>query len=321
MEHIGRLNALKPLAKGILSWVPGLQAAVYNRDGGGGTVSAKYCYGVWVKHLTLLWRHGMRAMPAAVVELGPGSSVGTGVAALLSGAESYVGIDAKRHLRDAVNWQVFHELVHLFEMRAARPHRGWPDFDDCLDARLFPGHILTEGRLAVLLAPERVARLAECLAGASLSSKGGPIRYGTWDDEVAPGAGEVDLIFSHVVLCHVDDLDALYARCARMMKPGAWMSHQTEFSSLGTTPEWNGHRRYGDLAWKVIRGRRPYFINREPLATHLALLDRHGFDVVEVQRGKRADGITRQQLAPRWSGISDDDLDTYGAYLIARKRG
>lgn len=321
MEHTMPVTALKPFAKGILSWIPGLQSAIYDRTGGGGTACAEYCYGVWIKHLALLSRHGMRAMPRTVLELGPGSSVGTGIAALLSGAESYVGIDAKRHLHDGTNGRVFHELVRLFERRAQRPTRGWPDFDDCLDARLFPGHILTEESLGVSLAPERVARLAECMGRPDLSSEGSPIRYGTWDDPVAPGANELDLVFSHVVLCHVEDLDALYSRCARMLKPGAWMSHQTDFSSLETTPDWNGHRRYGEFAWKIIQGRRPYFVNREPLATHLELLEQHGFDVVVVHRGKRAGGIKREQLAPRWRGISDDDLGTWGAFVIARKRG
>lgn len=320
MECAANLTSLKPLAKGILSWIPGLQSRYYDRAGGGGTCCPNYCYGVWLKHLTLAWAHGMRTIPATVLELGPGSSLGTGIAALLSGSQRYIGIDAKRHLHDATNWQVFRELVRLFETRAPRPKCGWPDFDDFLDARLFPSAILTEDTLGHSLAAARVAWLAECMQQTALSSEESPIRYGTWDDRLAPRAGEVDFLFSHVVLCHVEDLDALYGRCARMMKPGAWMSHQTDFSSLGTTPEWNGHRRHGELAWKIMRGRRPYFVNREPLATHLELLERHGFDVVAAHRGLRTGGLTREQLAPRWRGISDDDLSTWGAFLIARRR-
>jgi hypothetical protein len=70
----------------------------------------------------------------------------------------------------------------------------------------------------------------------------------------------------------------------------------------------------------VICGNRPYFMNREPLARHLALLDAHGFDVVNVIRGRHDGGIRREQLAPRWRSISDDDLSTQTGFIITRRR-
>ena len=81
---------------------------------------------------------------------------------------------------------------------------------------------------------------------------------------------------------------------ARWTRPGGWMSHQVDFTCLETATEWNGHRAYGELAWKLIAGKRPYFVSREPLATHVRLIDAHGFDVVRVIRGRREGGIRRR---------------------------
>jgi SAM-dependent methyltransferase len=297
------------LLKGLLTWIPGVYTAFYDRTAGGGTGSADYCYGVWMKHLTLLRQHGMAELPRTVVELGPGASLGTGYAALLSGAGRYVGLDAVRHAGSTNSAPVYRDLESLFRARAPRPRRGWPDFDALLDARLFPGHILTEAHLERALAPQRVAALP------------GAMSYGTLaDDNRLLRDGEADLVFSHVVLCHVDDPDGFYARCARYLRRGGWMSHETEFSSMGLCREWNGHLQYGERSWKVMAGRRPYFVSRERLSTHLALLAKHGFETRAVLRLTRDDGIERARLAPRWRCVSDEDLSCVSAFIVARKR-
>ena len=295
------------MLKGMLTFVPGVQKTFFDRTSGGGTGSAEYCYGVWLKHLCLLWEHGMRAMPRTVVEFGPGASLGTGFAALLSGAERYIALDAVRHAKSAQSEPIFRRLIELFQTRAPRPRKGWPDFDGLLDGKLFPSHILSDARLAATLDAKR------------LQSLPGAMRYRTLNEAHPVADGEADLVFSHVVLCHVEDLNDVYARCARYLKPGGWMSHQTDFASRQLLKEWNGHLKYGESQWKIMQGRRPYFVNRDRLSTHLELLHKHGFETKAVLRAVRHDGIDRARLAPRWSAISEEDLRCEGAFLVARK--
>jgi hypothetical protein len=308
------------MAKGILTWIPGVRQAFFNRDAAHGTESASYCYGVWLKHLTLLWASGMGTVPRTVLELGPGASVGTGVAALLSGAERYIGIDAVAHARPQTNDAVFRDLLELFLTKAPRPQAGFPPIDHYLDARLFPSMILDGARLETALYSKRLDTIERSVKDVANPKADGCLRYQTWDSGERVEEGSVDLLFSHVVLNHVDDLDAMYATCAAAVRSGGWMSHQVDFTCLNTAAEWNGHLAYGELSWKVIAGNRPYFVSREPLATHLDLLDAHGFDVVQLIRGKKAGGIGRQQLAPRWRRISDEDLETQSAFIVARRR-
>ena len=308
------------MVKGILTWVPGLQRAFFDPTTGGGAASAAYCYGVWMKHLVLLRRHGMQGMPRTVLELGPGESVGTGVATLLSGAERYIAIDAVAHMRPENNAAVLRDLVRLFRERAPRPVAGWPEIDGFLDARLFPSDILDERLLAATLAPARLQRIEHAVQAVAGDDPDPMLEYHTWSNLQPVADASIDLAFSHVVMTQVTDIEDVYARCGRWVRPGGWMSHQLDLSSLGTADEWNGHLAYSDLEWKIIAGRRPYFVNREPLGTHLAHIERNGFELAAVLRFRPGGGISREALAPRWRAISDDDLATDTAFIVARKR-
>src|SRR5262245_29431558 len=82
-----------PIAKGLATYVPGAWRA-FHRRGTGGTDRASYCYGLWVKHMTLLHAHGYHeGVPRRVAEIGPGDSLGVGVAALLTGSSEYHALD------------------------------------------------------------------------------------------------------------------------------------------------------------------------------------------------------------------------------------
>src|SRR5689334_17334685 len=51
-----------------------------------GTDQARYCYSVWLRHLSLAAANGLDTDPKSVAELGPGDSIGIGIAAVLTGA-------------------------------------------------------------------------------------------------------------------------------------------------------------------------------------------------------------------------------------------
>jgi hypothetical protein len=311
-----RTIELKPVVKGIAMMVPGVHR-LRPRRGGEGTVSADYCYGVWLKHLTLLWQSGMRGMPRSVVELGPGDSLGTGFCALLSGAAHFYALDVVEHSSTERNLRVFDDLVERFAARAPRPTKGWPDFDDLLDARLFPGHILTDALLAETLAPRRIAAIREAIARPDPASEI-MVRYVVpWNDAGVLPKGSVDLIYSHTVLQHVTDVPAALAGCAAWLREGGWMSHQIACTSHGVTREWNGHWQYPDWLWKIVTGARPYFINRHPASAQVRMLEDAGFEVCLQLRDYRADGLHPRALR---ATLTEDDARCCGLFAQARKR-
>lgn len=311
-----RINMATPVWRLILRGVKSLFIAP--PVGTGGTVSAQYCYSVYLRHLVIAAQHGLATAPRTVVELGPGDSIGIGLMALLTGAEQYHALDAVRHASAEMNLLVFDQLVDLLTIQTPIPSGG--EFSEILpelsDYR-FPREILTEARLTQALASERLTRLRNALAGDLTAS---PIYY------LAPmgrmneiPSSSVDLIISQAVMEHVDQLEAIYAECFRILKPGGFMSHQVDFRCHDTAPEWNGHWKYSDLTWRLMRGGRPWFINRQPCSMHLSLVSRAGFSLCAEIKQFGNFGISSRQLASRFKALSENDLKTAGVLVLANK--
>jgi SAM-dependent methyltransferase len=304
------------IAKGLLTYV--VPPRLYNRSEGR-TLSARYCYSVFLRHLVMLDRTGAPTDPRVVAEIGPGASIGAGLAALLAGADTYYGFDIKAYHHGPRTLAVFDGLAELFAARAPVPdERELPNIKPVLDDHRFPGHVLTEARLARALAPDRVRHLRRALAEddqdpASLITYRAP-----WFDTEQIRPATVDWIFSQAVMEHVDDLDATYRACRAWLKPGGVMSHQIDFKSHGTAAAWNGHWAYSDFAWRMVRGARLYLVNRQPHSAHRAALAGAGFEPLLDRPVTRTDGLPRARLAPRYRALDDADLATAGAFMIAR---
>ena len=150
--------SLLPILKGLGSYV--LPAGLYHRHLSG-TADARYCYSVILRHLVLLEANGGNADPRHIAELGPGFSIGIGLAALIAGADRYDGFDTKSFDIVEPTRRVFEDLIKLFEARAPIPDESeLPQIKPRLDDYRFPAHILTEDRLARALEPERLAPLS-----------------------------------------------------------------------------------------------------------------------------------------------------------------
>jgi SAM-dependent methyltransferase len=300
------------LTRGLATYVPGIAALHRHVTHTGGTNSARYCYSVWLRHLVKSHQNGLCTLPPQrVAELGPGDSIGIGLAALLCGADRYYGLDALPLANLRRNMGVFDELVELFRTRAAIPGDDeFPDVKPRLQAYAFPDGALNRPDA------DRIDRIRRSIEDPL--SAGSMIRYVApwWEPEVIE-RGLVDMIFSQAVLEHVDDLETAYSAMRAWLAPRGWLSHQIDFRSHGTAKEWNGHWTYGDRTWRLLRGRRAFLINREPHSTHLRLLRKAGFAVLSDETVSGA-AVDRDRLASRFASLSDADLTVCGAFIQAR---
>ena len=312
---------------GAISYLPGGNRWLFERRKRkrkvAGTLNARYCYSVWLRHLCMANRHrAVEGVPRAVAELGPGNSLGSGIAALLSGVETCYAFDLVDHTANENNLRIFEQLVALFRDRRDIPDsKEFPQIMTELDSYAFPADILTDEVLAASLADERVAAIEQDLR--HIGDRNWVPKHITyvvpWNSAEVIRPESIDMLFSMSVLEHVDDLDGTYRAMSRWLKRGGFMSHEIDFKCHGHANKWNGHWACSDLAWRMIRGNRPFLLNREPHSTHLRLLEENGFEVVaDIQKTARS-GIRREELAPRFRNMSDDDLNTYNAFILSRK--
>lgn len=194
---------------------------------------------VWLRHLVKAKENDLiDSPPPTVLELGPGSSLGAGLAALLSGTTRLYSFDAVHAAKMSIVLKVFDELVGLFRDRESIPDNNeFPEIFPPVETCDFPRDILSDDVLEESLSPRRVALIWD-----SISSNHGSflVHKTSWSNYDIPEQS-VDMTFSQAVLEHVDDLPILYQAMNYWLKPGGCVSHTIDFRSHGIGKEWNSH--------------------------------------------------------------------------------
>jgi len=319
-----------PLMKGIVKSLPGIEHIMHKRPGS--TANSRYCYAVWMRHLLNARENGMIRHPKSVVEVGPGGTVGVGLAALLSGTDQYTGLDVVNNWNSEENIRVFDELVILFRKREPIPGKEeFPKMHVPLPSLEFPSHILPEKWLEQCLSGERTDRIRRALQKAGEDAgKGVPrdndhfegemIRYIVpWENSMIIAPTSVDLIWSQAVLEHVEDPRSVYESMHLWLREDGYISHEIDFKSHGSSGLWNGHWTYSEFQWKVVKGRRTYLINRLSFQAHLDLMQEVGFRVIRSTLANRESQLERKQLARRFRDMADKELSTPAMFFQAEK--
>ncbi len=302
---------IKPLIKGFLSYSP-LKSLVV-RKGTGGTNSARYCYSVWLRHLVLLYQNGMRSHPKIVAELGPGDSLGIGLAALISGAEKYYAFDVVRHTHLKSNINIFGELVSLYKVKAPIPDENeFPEIQPKINSYSFPEYLFDKSYLD----NSKLEKIKNNLRGGASDT----IQYIVpWYAADELKNETVDLVFSQAVMEHVIKLENAYKAMYKYLKKDGYISHQIDYKAHETHKVWNGHWNYNNLLWKIIMHGRSYPINRKTHLEHIKKIIQAGFTIKNVLKVERNDGYKSSNLPVKYSQLNSEDMATASAHIIAQK--
>ncbi len=304
----------KHLLFGVATYIPGINN-FHVRDKGG-TDSARYCYSIWLRHMVMAYKNGLNPYPKVIAELGPGNSLGTGLAALISGTEKYFAFDIVEHANTERNLCIFDEIINLFKNKVPIPESD--EFKPKLDTYKFPSYIYKDEYLNKALEDDRIQQIRNSIKNPNTTNS--IIQYQVpWYDSSILKKESVDMIYSQAVLEHIDNLKNTYHTMRLWLRTNGFISHQIDFRCHGMADEWNGHWCYSDSMWKLIRGKRPFLLNRETHSTHLKLLAEEGFKILCNQTIKSYSSIKRNKLAEKFKYISDDDLKISGAFIQAIK--
>ena len=323
---------LKLLVKRCVERIPGgrlclaFRRAVLRRPSAGGvpilrtSELAPYNFGVWLRHMIEAHAQGLPTCPRTVCEIGPGKTVGAGLAALISGADRYIAIDGKPTWDTEKNLAMVDGLVEMFRRRSARDATGDDLPEGAMLSTEFPAHVLSDGRMEKCLEPGRLRRIRESIVRVNRNDS--CIRYIVQKsgDPMHELDGSADMIFSQAALEHVGELSLTYERMSRWLAPGGFVSHQIDFQCHGAASDWNGHWAYSDPVWQFIHVGAEPLINRVPYSGHMRLMRFHGFALVTERRRQDRSGMSRAMLAPRFWRMSSDDLTTRGAFVQAVRR-
>jgi SAM-dependent methyltransferase len=307
------VSKLRHIAKGVATLVPPLEAVRRARSHTGGSVSGRYCYGVWLRHLVRA-----PSVPAALGELGPGDSLGVGLAALLTGCRTYVSLDVVRYANVEANLRVLDEVLELVTARARIPdHDELPGVWPRLDSYGFPHDVLPDEVIEAAVAPERVARIRRAVSEGDEEL----IRYVVpWQAEDALAGESLDAVVSQAVLEHVDDVPFTHRAVHRWLRHGGWASHTIDCRSHGWADGWGGHWSYSDLEWRLVRGKRPWMLNRYSCSQHAGAAEAAGFEITMRLPRTAAEPMPRERVAARLRPVlTDDDLRCDSLFLQVRK--
>lgn len=140
-------------------------------------------------------------------------------------------------------------------------------------------------------------------------------------------AGSFDLVSSTFVLEHVpaEDIAPILRESLRLLAPGGIVScaidMQDHYADFDPSVSVYNYLRFSDRAWRAVNSSL-HFQNRLRLSDHLALFERAGLEIVEVESAPVTtadrEALARVPLAPRFRGYDPEDLAVRTALVVAK---
>lgn len=313
------------LIRGILSFIP-FSYLIYKRVTRTGSHSgsmARFCYSLWMRIFVTVDEIGHRNCLNNIGELGPSSSFGVGLAALITGAKSYTALDVVHFEIVEKNLILFDEIVTLFRNKTDIPNdEEFPQINLKLGSYKFPEKILTNEVLTDLLHEDRIEKIREAILNYSNTGiSDNSINYLVpWSNFINELKNSFDFVFSRAVMEHIDDYAQTYFYLNQCMKSNAIMLHDIEYHNHKIGKHWNMHWCFPNVLWTLIKGKRPFITNRATHSMHITEINKNKFQIIKEYRNIKQSKIKRGCVSKKFKNISDEDFQTFGGCIIAIRK-
>lgn len=283
------LLTFKALLKGSLTYLPGVSTILETKkqDSKHSGSQAEFCYALWLGILTHLHDLNIRPVFTNVGEIGSGGSLGAGICALLTGSEKYYTLEYDSAFNKKQNLEILEQLVHLFRSHAVIPTK-FKQLNIVINNHDFPETLIKP----YFLEDERIDEIRQDILNGFEKAKR-VIVIRNW--EKAPDLN-LDFIFSRAVMEHVNDPEYVYKSIHRHLKAGSCMFHDIEYHSHGLTRKLNGHYMISGTHWKIICGRRKYFLNRWTETDHLNSIKINGYALINASQRLIYDKVSGKEV-------------------------
>jgi hypothetical protein len=270
------IKLIKAIVKGLSTFIPGVSYfldKMKSNSKNSGT-KAEFCYTLWLSILVLFKENGLHPNLAKISEIGSGGSLGVGLCALLSGSEKYYAMETDQEFNKCQNLKLLDEIVLLFKNKT-RISEKYNQLNIKVNNLEYPEDIIKPAYLQ----ENNIEEIRNDILNGFRNSKRIFI-IPNWEKQATL---KVDLIFSRAVMEHVLSPGNVYSKIASLLKKGSYMFHDIEFHSHGITEDVVGHYLIPDYLWKIIFGRREYFLNRWHAKDHFISILSNSFEIIKTQ--------------------------------------
>lgn len=271
------ISLIKAVLKGALTYIPGVNKKIdiKKKKTKHSAASAEFCYNLWLSILVFFNENGLKPNLKNIGELGSGGSFGIGICALLTGSVKYYALEIEEKFNVVDNLKMTDELVLLLKNKTPISNK-FKQLNIKISNYNFPEELIASKYLDQNL----ISSIRDDISSYFSNSKH-VFFISNWS--IRPSLG-LDFIFSRAVMEHVSSPDEVYKGIAAHLKENSYMFHDIEHHSHGITKSVNGHFYISKFLWKIIYGKRDYFLNRWRFQDHLLAISNRKIEIINIQK-------------------------------------